>query len=57
MIFDLNPWQLDVDIDSTKQLYKEADYSTNKTSNLEFIKSLSSEQQMFFYSLGVGARI
>ena len=53
MIFDLNPWQLDVDIDLTKQLYKEADYSTNKTSNLEFIKSLSSEQQMFFYSLGV----
>ena len=26
---------------------------TNKTSNLEFIKSLSSEQQMFFNSLGV----
>ena len=53
MIFDFNPWQLDVDIDLTKQLYKEADYSTNKTSNLEFIKSLSSEQQMFFNSLGV----
>lgn len=53
MIFDFNPWQLDVDVDLTKQLYKEADYSTNKTSNLEFIKSLSSEQQMFFNSLGV----
>lgn len=53
MIFDFNPWQLDVDVDLTKQFYKEADYSTDKTVNLEFIKSLSSEQRMFFDSLGV----
>ena len=33
MIFDFNPWQLDVDIDLTKQLYKEVDYSTDKTYN------------------------
>lgn len=31
MIFDFNPWQLDVDIDLTKKLYKEVDYSTDKT--------------------------
>ena len=31
MIFDFNPWQLNVDIDLTKQLYKEVDYSTDKT--------------------------
>ena len=30
MIFDFNPWQLDVDIDLTKKLYKEVDYSTDK---------------------------
>lgn len=52
MIFDFNPWQLDVDIDLTKQLYKEVDYSTDKTANMEFIESLSLEQQ-FFNSLGV----
>ncbi|MDI0267200.1 toxin-antitoxin system protein [Clostridioides difficile] len=54
MIFDFSPWQLDVDVDLTKQLYKEADYSTDKTANMEFIDSLSSEQQRFFNSLGVG---
>lgn len=53
MIFDFNPWQLDVDVELTKQLYKEVDYSTDKTANIEFIESLSSEQKMFFTSLGV----
>lgn len=53
MIFDFNPWQIDVDIELTKQLYKEVDYSIDKTTNVEFIESLSSEQQQFFYSLGV----
>ena len=53
MIFDFNPWQLDVDVLSTKELYKEADYSTDKKSNMEFIESLSLEQQRFFNSLGV----
>ena len=53
MIFNFNPWQLDVDIDLTKQLYKEVDYSSDKTANTEFIESLSLEQQQFFNSLGV----
>ena len=53
MIFDFNPWQLNVDIDLTKQLYKEVDYSTDKTANMEFIENLSLEQQQFFNSLGV----
>ncbi len=53
MIFDFNPWQLDVDIDLTKQLYKEVDYSIDKTANMEFIESLSLEQQQFFNYLGV----
>ena len=37
MIFDFNPRQLDVDIDLIKKLYKEVDYSTDKTANMEFI--------------------
>lgn len=48
MLFNFNPWQLDVDVDLTKQLYKEIDYSTDKTVNTEFIEKLSSEQQLFF---------
>ena len=51
MIFDFNPWQLDVDVDLTKQLYKEADYSTNKTSNLSFILSVPLPFRIYFYSL------
>ena len=53
MIFDFSPWQLDVDVDLTKQLYKEADYSTDKTANAEFIDNLLPDQQLFFNSLGV----
>lgn len=53
MIFDFNPWQLDIDVDLTKQLYSKVDYSTDKTANAEFIESLSAKQQTFFNSLGV----
>ena len=53
MIFDFNPWKLDVNVELTKQLYKEADYSTDKTANMEFLESLSLQQQQFFNSLGV----
>ena len=53
MIFDFNTWQLDVDVDLTKQLYKESDYSNDKKTNMEFIDTLSSEQQLFFNSLGI----
>lgn len=53
MIFDFNPWQLDIDVDLTRQLYKEMDYSTNKEANAEFIKKLSSKQDLFFDTLGV----
>lgn len=53
MIFDFNPWRLDVDVKSTEQLYKENDYSVDKAANIEFIGSLLPEQQKFFDSLGV----
>lgn len=53
MIFNFHPWQLDVDVDSTKQLYSKIDHSIDKTANTEFIESLSLEQQQLFDSLGV----
>lgn len=51
--YDFNPWQLYVNVDLTKQLYKEMDYSTDKKANAEFIEKLSSQQQQFVNSLGV----
>lgn len=53
MIFNFNPWQLDIDVGLTKQLYKEVNYSIDKKANTEFIESLSPEQLLFFKSLGV----
>lgn len=53
MVFEFNPWLLEVDVDLTKQLYKETDYSNDKTANREFIESLTEEQQLFFTTLGV----
>lgn len=53
MIFDFYPWQLDVDVEKTRELYKKTDYSIDKAANVEFIKGLSAEQLNFFNSLGV----
>lgn len=53
MIFNFDPWQLDVDVEATRQMYTETDYSADKKNNTEFIRSLSSEQQRFFDRLGV----
>lgn len=53
MIFNFHPWQLDVNVESTKQFYAENDDSIDKVANTEFIDKLSLEQQQFFDSLGV----
>ncbi|MDO4440474.1 MAG: hypothetical protein Q4B74_05050 [Eubacteriales bacterium] len=41
MFFECLPWQLDVDIESTKLLYKANDYSKNGDLNTEFMESLT----------------
>lgn len=53
MIFNFNPWQLDVDIESTKLFYKSNDYSEDKNLNKDFSESLTKEQKEFFNSLGI----
>ena len=53
MFFECLPWQLDVDIESTKLLYKANDYSKNSDLNTEFMESLTLEQKNFFDALGV----
>lgn len=53
MIFDFYPWTLDIDVEATKCLYLENDYSIDNAANTKFIKSLSEKQRNFFESIGV----
>lgn len=53
MFFEFDPWQLDIDIELTKQFYKDNDYSIDKAANMEFIEQLSAQQLDFFHSFGV----
>lgn len=53
MIFEFIPWQLDVDIESTKLFYELNDYSKDKNLNKDFSESLTKEQKDFFDSLGI----
>ena len=53
MFFECLPWQLEVDIESTKLLYKANDYSKNGDLNTEFMESLTQEQKDFFDAIGV----
>lgn len=53
MIFEFKPWKLDIDIDLTKQIYNDNDYSIDKNINKEFIENLSNEQLAFFKLLGI----
>lgn len=53
MIFEFLPWQIDIDIESTKVFYDTNDNSKNKVFNTEFVEGLTDEQKQFFYSIGV----
>lgn len=53
MIFDFYPWTLDIDVEATKCLYLENDYSIDNVANTKFIKNLSEKQKDFFVSVGV----
>ena len=53
MIFEFFPWRIDVNIEDTKQLYRENDYALNKTWNRDFISKLNTSQQEFFDTLGI----
>lgn len=53
MMFNFYPWTLDIDVESTKQLYSENDYSTDSAANTKFTKQLSKRQKDFFMSVGI----
>ena len=53
MVVEFFPWKMDVEIEKTKKLYQENDYSINKEWNEYFTSSLKSFQKDFFDGLGV----
>lgn len=53
MIFKFYPWTPDIDVEATKQLYLENDYSTDTSANTKFVGQLSEKQKDFFKSIGV----
>lgn len=53
MFFEFYPWQLDVDIEATKQLYIENNYAIDKAVNIAFMERLTPNQRNFFDALGV----
>lgn len=53
MFFEFYPWQLDVDVEATKELYAEHNYSIDQAVNIAFMESLTPKQRQFFDSLGV----
>lgn len=53
MLFNFNPWKIDVDILKTKELYKTQDFSVNKEENQKFAAMLNEKQKEFFEKLAV----
>ena len=53
MNYLLMPWELELDVDATKELYERNNYATDQRANDEFISKLSAEQKDFFETLGV----
>lgn len=53
MLFNFYPWEIESDVEKTKELYKEKDHSLDKSINKKFKSSLTPKQKDFFDSLGV----
>lgn len=53
MIFDFSPWKLDVDVESTQQLYFNNNFSEDKMANARLYVDMSDEKKKFFNELGV----
>lgn len=53
MVFDFYPWNLDVDVEGTRLLYRDNDYAGKRKVNERFWQAMSDGQKRFFHSLGV----
>ena len=53
MVYDFYPWNLDVDVEGTRLLYRDNDYAGKRKVNERFWQAMSDGQKRFFHSLGV----
>lgn len=53
MLFDLYPWRVDFDIESTRDFYKENNLSIDAELNEKFKRSLHLTHKLFFENIGV----
>ena len=53
MIFDFDPWKLDIDVDATREQYRNNECNRNIDLTNKVIQLLSEEQKNFFTSLSV----
>ena len=53
MIFEFDPWKLDIDVKATEALYAQNDFATDKSVNETFVNAFTKEQKAFFRSVGV----
>ena len=48
MVFDFYPWNLDVDVEGTRLLYRDNDYAGKRKVNERFWQAMSDGQKRFF---------
>ena len=53
MIMNFHPWEIDVDVDATRQFYEENDCAEDRDINQKFYDKMSQAQKDFFASIGV----
>lgn len=53
MIFDFEPWKLDIDVDATREQYRNKECNRNINLTNKVIQLLSKDQKDFFTSLSV----
>ena len=53
MIMNFHPWEIDVDVDATRQFYEENDCAEDRAINQKFYDKMSQAQKDFFASIGV----
>ena len=53
MIRNFYPWEIDIDVEATKQYYEKNDCAGDKEINKKFADKMSQDQKDFFSALGV----
>ncbi|WP_297133334.1 toxin-antitoxin system protein [Terrisporobacter sp.] len=53
MLFNFYPWEIDIDIEATKDLYMKRNYAKDSQVNKNIFNTMSEKQKAFFASIGV----